>query len=95
MSPDPKKDDMYIALIKFVKEKTLETGVMTLKDGTDYLKENDRGITDQTAMHFFTAVAPRDAEIGTSGERQNYRLSINSYFHLLEFEELQEAREPL
>lgn len=83
-----KKDDVYIALIKFVKNKTAETGLMPFEDGQVFLRENYPDL-NETALSRFVGDVLEPVRMGNVTV---HRLRLESYFHLLEHEELQHAR---
>ncbi|NQU60153.1 MAG: hypothetical protein HQ512_03405 [Rhodospirillales bacterium] len=87
-----KKDDVYIALIKFVKERTAETGQLTWDECQEFLNETYRELSARPLQALINDVTSR-LEPPYGGRDQNQRkLRIESYFHLLEHEELEDAR---
>ena len=87
-----KKDDVYIALIKFVKERTTETGQLTWDECQEFLNETYPELSARPLQALINDVTSR-LEPPYGGRDQNQRkLRIESYFHLLEHTELEEAR---
>lgn len=87
-----KKDDVYIALIKFVKGETIETGMLSYGDCENYLTETYPELSARPLQALINDVTSR-LEPPYGGSDQNQRkLRIESYFHLLEHFELEEAR---
>ena len=87
-----KKDDAYIALIKFVKNKTAETGLMTKEEGESFLRENYKDLNRKALERLFGDVVEPVAMAAGKEPPTLFRLPIEAYFHLLEHEELEEAR---
>lgn len=88
-----KKNHVYIELINFVKEKTTETGVITFDECNNFLKGNYSELTNRSKQDLIGDVTARvQTPHGERGGAEKRRLKIESYFHLLEHEVLEEAR---
>ena len=86
-----KKDDAYIALIKFVKEKSAETGVLTLGDCRNFLAANFPDLHQRFRTNLIGELTAKVGQ-GQGEPRDLLRLTAESYFRLLEHMELEEAR---
>lgn len=85
-----KRDDPYIALIKFAKEQTRETGTMLYQSAFDFLTTGYPDLDTNFKHHAVEAICTTVAYADLA--RNVVRLRLESYFHLLEYEELEEAR---
>ncbi len=96
-----KDEDLYIVLIRYGRE-NLETGV-SFDETIEFLKTKGAEFSKAHLRRIFPAAflkpsdspgSPSDCDpIPEHGESVKRFLRIQSYFHLLEYEELQEARQ--
>jgi len=87
-----KKDDVYIALIKFVKERTAKTGLLTWDECRDFLAENFSSLNETFRNQLIGEVTLPVSFPQRQGPQNARRLGAESYFRLLEHTELEEAR---
>lgn len=81
-------DNAYIALIRFVDEATKQTGVVRNEACVEFMRTNFPEYGAHTIGNMIGLIVTSvQTERGTE-----YMLSAEAYFHLLEHEELQEAR---
>ncbi len=87
-----KKDDVYIALIKFVKERTAETGLLTMDECQAFLADNYSNLNETFRNRLIGEVTLPFRFPQRQGPQNSRELGAESYFRLLEHTELEEAR---
>jgi len=80
-------EDVYIALIKFVKERTAETGVVAFEECQKFILEKFQDMPKKAANYYLSEVTQIVERPPRDRGPQLRKLNIESYFHLLEHEE--------
>ncbi|MBL4613442.1 MAG: hypothetical protein JKY27_01005 [Magnetovibrio sp.] len=84
-----KKDDAYIGLIKFIKTETEQTGLIDFSKAKKFMTTQYQGFNEHAAEEMLRQITLRASQTGGGSM---YVLSSQAYFHLLEYEELEQAR---
>ncbi len=93
------KDDFYITLLKFIRDKTVLGEGVGYNDARAHIKSTNPEIGDEAFKRiFFNNLAEPLADFGQGHDIwiQNntpHILTSDAYFHLLEHQELQEVRQ--
>jgi len=86
------KEDFHITLLKYGRERVNGSEPVYYPDAKAYVKSKHPELSDMSFRNAFT-VAFVASELPEDGQRhQAMALRLESYFQLLEYEELQEAR---
>ena len=87
-----KPDDLFIAVLKYGKQHLHEW--VTSEDVKNHLKERGFDFEDKVIEILFEdALGQTFAFFKKKGEDLKYRMNMDSYFQLLEYEELHDARD--